>query len=112
MYSRSPPIGNPRAMRVTAIPIGLITFDRYNAVASPSIVGLVATITSNGAAAQAFEQFLDLKRVGADAVERRDRAVQNVVQAFELLGLLHRDQVARLFDDADLVLLPLDVAAN
>ena len=28
VYSRSPPIGKPRAMRVTEIPKGLINFDR------------------------------------------------------------------------------------
>src|SRR3990170_3405832 len=38
--------------------------------------------------------------------------MENVVQAFELLGFFHRDQVAGLFDDADLVLFPLEIAAH
>src|SRR5918995_4753992 len=36
-----------------------------------------------------------------DAVERRERAAENVVQAAEFARALHRDEVDRLLDDAD-----------
>src|SRR2546426_2482589 len=45
-YSRSPPTGRPRAMRVTRTPVGLSSCCRYVAVTSPSIEGFVAMITS------------------------------------------------------------------
>src|SRR2546427_3739817 len=45
-YSRSPPTGSPRAMRVTRTPVGLSACWTYVAVTSPSIEGLVAMITS------------------------------------------------------------------
>src|SRR5581483_8364001 len=35
-YSRSPPMGMPCASRVTLMPMGLSSFTRYSAVASPS----------------------------------------------------------------------------
>jgi hypothetical protein len=44
--SRSLPTGTPMAMRVTLTPRGFNRRARYTAVASPSTVGLVATITS------------------------------------------------------------------
>ena len=46
LVSRSPPTGIPYARRVTFIPIGLSSPDKYSAVASPSTVGFVAIITS------------------------------------------------------------------
>ena len=46
VYSKSPPIGIPLAILVTFIPKGLINFDKYIAVASPSTLGLVANIIS------------------------------------------------------------------
>src|SRR5262249_18588283 len=45
-YSRSPPTGSPLAMRVTRRPSGLSSRARYIAVASPSMFGFVARITS------------------------------------------------------------------
>src|SRR5882762_8326016 len=45
-YSRSPPTGRPLAIRVTRSPSGLSSRARYIAVASPSMFGLVARITS------------------------------------------------------------------
>src|ERR1051325_1677694 len=45
-YSRSPPTGMPRAMRVTRTPVGLSSCCRYVAVTSPSMEGLVAMMTS------------------------------------------------------------------
>src|SRR6266478_1128652 len=46
-YSRSPPMGMPCAMRVTRTPSGFTRRVMYSAVASPSTVGSVATITSS-----------------------------------------------------------------
>src|SRR5919109_4620474 len=45
-YSRSPPTGMPRAIRVTRTPVGLSSCCRYVAVTSPSMEGLVAMMTS------------------------------------------------------------------
>ena len=45
-YSKSAPIGKPNAILVTFIPIGFKSLAMYIAVASPSIVGLVAIIIS------------------------------------------------------------------
>src|SRR5690349_22557890 len=45
-YSRSPPTGNPSAIRVTLTPDTSSVSRRYVAVTSPSMEGLVATITS------------------------------------------------------------------
>ena len=47
VYSMSLPTGMPMAMRVTFTPARLRCCERYVAVASPSTVGLVATITSS-----------------------------------------------------------------
>ena len=56
-------------------------------MASPSSVGLVASTTSSYALARpaalgrALQQLAHLEPVGADAVHRRDRAVEHVVAA-------------------------------
>ena len=47
------------------------------------------------------EQLLDPQLLGPDALDRRDRALQHVVAAAELVGALDRDDVARLLDDAE-----------
>ena len=44
MYSRSPPTGTPLAMRVTLMPVGLMSLAMYMAVVSPSKLELVADI--------------------------------------------------------------------
>ena len=46
------------------------------------------------------EQLADPEPVGADAVDRRDRAVEDVVEAAELARPLERQDVERLLDDA------------
>ena len=45
-YSRSPPTGIPWAILVTLMPAGFISLAMYIAVASPSILGFVAIISS------------------------------------------------------------------
>src|SRR2546430_213496 len=53
-YSRSPPTGIPRAMRVTRTPVGLSSCCRKVAVTSPSIDGVVAMIPSRNPAPPPF----------------------------------------------------------
>ncbi len=86
-YSRSPPTGSPLASRVTATPSGDSKRSRYIAVASPSVLGLVATMTSVpllvtlGRPVDPGEQLLDSKVLGADPLDRADRALQYVIEA-------------------------------
>ena len=51
--------------------------------------------------AHARQQSLDLQIVGTDAVQRRQRAHQHVIDAAELARLLDDRDVLRLLDDAD-----------
>ncbi len=46
------------------------------------------------------EQLPDPQPVRPDAVDRRDRAVEDVVEALELAGPLQGEDVERLLDDA------------
>ena len=72
------------------------------AVASPSMLGLVARITSvTPSASTRAQQLLDPQLLGPDALDRRDRALEHVVPAGELVGALDRDDVAGLLDDAE-----------
>ena len=74
----------------------------WSAVASPVVVGLVARTTSRDLAAlDAPQQLGDLQVVGVDAVDRRKRAAEHVVEAAVLVGALDRDHVGGLLDDAD-----------
>ena len=57
-------------------------------------------------------QVLEVQLVHAHAIERRDDALQDVVDALELAGLLHRDQVARLGHDAQAGVVPARVGAD
>ena len=94
-------------MRLTLTPSGLISRARYIAVASPSTLGLVATMTSRTgvrravAGAEAPDQLGDAEVVGADPVERRQQAVEHVVAAPEVAAALERGQVRRGRDHAD-----------
>ena len=69
---------------------------------SPSRVGLVGPL----------EQLADLEPVGADPVDRRDRAVEHVVEALELAGPLEGEDVERLLDDAQPACVAGRVAAD
>ena len=79
--SRSAPTGRPLARRV------IVTWSRsssamWRAVASPVVVGLVARTTSlHLAAVDAAHQLGDLQVLGVDAVDRRERAAEHVVEA-------------------------------
>ena len=76
-----------------------------SAVASPVVVGFVASTTSrtgrSAVALHARVQLGDLEVVGIDAVDRRQRAAEHVVAAAVLVRALDRDHVAGLLDDAD-----------
>ena len=58
-------------------------------------------ISSTRVGADARQQALDLQVVGTDALQRRQRAEQHVVDAAEAAGLLDDVDVLRLLDDAD-----------
>ena len=71
-------------------------------MASPSMLGLVQRMISVDAlVVEAAEQLLDPELVGPDALDRADRALQHVVAAPELAGLLDGHDVAGLLDHAD-----------
>ena len=73
-----------------------------SAVASPVVVGFVASTTSRIAArVDPGVELGDLEVLGVDAVDRRQRAAEDVVAAAELVRALDRDDVAGLLDDAD-----------
>ena len=75
-----------------------------SAVASPVVVGLVASTTSRtgaSGAAHAAKQLGDPQVLGIDAVDRRERAAEHVVDAVVLVRALDRDHVGGLLDDAD-----------
>ena len=74
-----------------------------SAVASPVVVGLVASTTSRTGVGvvDARVELGDLQVLGIDAVDRRQRAAEHVVAAAELVRALDRDDVAGLLDDAD-----------
>src|ERR1022692_3170729 len=55
----------------------------------------------NGAVGQPRHQFLDPQILGADPVNRADRAAEDMVAAAELADLLNRRDVLRLFHHAD-----------
>ena len=58
-------------------------------------------MTSSTPSPTRAEQPLDLQVVGPDALQRRQRAHQHVIDALELARLLDRRHVLRLLDDAD-----------
>ena len=102
VYSMSLPTGMPMAMRVTFTPARLSCWERYVAVASPSTVGLVARMTSSTLPASTrVIEVRDAELFGADAVQRGDRAVQDVEDSVEVLGLFDGGDVGGLLDHAD-----------
>ena len=64
--------------------------------------GFVASTTSViSPARDPAQQLVDPQVLGLDAVERRERAAEHVVEAAVLVRALERDHVDRLLDDAD-----------
>ena len=100
-YSRSPPTGSPLARRVT----------RTRSRSLPGEVGrrrLARRVRVRGeddldhaVALDAVHELVDPQVLGLDAVERRERAAEDVVEAAVLRRPLERDEVDRLLDDAD-----------
>src|SRR5262249_61100890 len=58
------------------------------------------------------EKLADLQAVRTDPVDRRDRAVEDVVEALELAGPLEGEDVERLLDDAEAAGVAARVAAD
>ena len=103
-YSRSAPTGRPLARRVTEMSGERSWTPRAtcSAVASPVVVGFVASTTSvTPPASSARVELVDPQVLGVDAVDRRQRAAEHVVAPAELVRALDRDDVAGLLDDAD-----------
>ncbi len=108
-YSRSPPVGRPRASRVTRMPSGLKMRAMYMAVASPSKIGIGGDdqfFDSNcvGRAFACFhppQQLFDLESFGANPLHRRNRTVKHMVQPLELAGALHSLHIQRLLHHAN-----------
>ena len=65
-----------------------------------------------GGCVGALEQLADPQPIRADAVDRRDRAVEDVVEALELARPLEGEDVERLLDDAQAGLVAARVAAD
>ena len=83
------------------------------AVASPVMFGSVAMMTSlHLAVGEALHELADAEVVGADAVDRAERAAEHVVEPAVLAGALDRGDVLRLLDDADRRAVPAGVAAD
>ena len=100
-YSRSPPTGQParepRHAHAVAQPVGEVGGRR-----------LARHVRVRGehdfldpALLDAVEQLADAEVGRLDAVERRERAAEHVVEAAVLVRPLERDDVDRLLDDAD-----------
>ena len=98
----SPPTGRPLASRVTRTPNGFSSAATYIAggvafevrVRRQDHLGHVVAL-------DAVEQLLHAEVVGADAVERADRATEDVEPPLDQRGLLDRRGVLRLFDDTE-----------
>ncbi len=73
----------------------------YSAVASPVIVGLVATMTSSTPAATRRSSSATCRSAGSTPSMRRQRPAEHVVQPAELARALDRHDVGRLLDHAD-----------
>ena len=101
MYSSSPPTGTPCAMRLARMPRWRTSCARKCAVASPSTVEFVASMTSRTwpPSSSAIE-LRAAELLGTDAVERRQVAHQHEVAPAVAARLLDRHHVGRRFDHA------------
>ena len=81
-------------------------------MASPSTVGLVARMTSSiSPLADPGHQIGDAQLLGPDAVQRRERAVEHVVDAVKMARLFDGGDVGRFLDHADNLLIARRTAA-
>lgn len=66
----------------------------------------------DGRVVEARQKLSHMKRIGADALKRRERPAQNMIFAGKGTGALYRRDIARLGNDADDVLCALIRGAN
>ena len=104
-YSRSPPTGMPRAIRVTlpTLPAEALVEVHRGRLALEGRVGGEDHLGEGrrlGGLVDPLQELGDAEPVRADAIDRRDRAVEHVVEAAELAGPFEREDVERLLDDA------------
>ncbi len=95
-------MGTPCAMRVTLMPIGLQELRQVERGRLALDVGVRGEDDLLGRLAlEPDEELADLEVAGADAVERRERAVEDVVAPAELVGPLDGEEVGDALDDAE-----------
>ena len=127
-YSRSPPMGKPRASLVTRMSSGLTRRAIYMAVASPSKLGLVASRISligvmrlfgpcrvgrvRQALLNSLQQLSDLQIFRTDSFHRRNGPMQHMVDAVIVPRTLDGLDIQRLFDHADGPMIALCVIAD
>ena len=102
VYSMSLPTGMPIAMRVTFTPAALQLLGKYTCgglAFDCGIGGENDLVDVSGI--DAGDQIRDAQLLRTDAVQRRDRSVEDVEDSVEVLGLLDGGDVGRLFDYAD-----------
>ena len=98
-YSRSPPTGRPLASRVTAHAVP----QAVGQIGGSRLAGHVRVRRENdlldAVALHAPQELVDAEVPGLDAVERRERAAEHVVDTAELVRALDREKVGGLLDD-------------
>ena len=99
-YSRSPPTGRPLASRVTRRLAEAVGEIRSRRLAGHRRIRREDDLR-DAVLFDARKQPVDSKVAGLDAVERRQRPAEDVVEAAVLARALDRDDVHRLLDDAD-----------
>ncbi len=100
--SRSPPCGTPLAMRVIATPSDASSRLSRSAVASPSTLGGVATMTSPTPSLRIRStSFADRQVLGADPLERRQQPPEHEVAPAHRPGALDGHQVVHARHDAE-----------
>ena len=105
-YSRSPPTGRPRAIRVTRPHVARQALGEVHRggvalegrVRGEDHLGHGLAVVLGGD--HALEQLADPQALRADPVHRADRPVQDVVAAPPLAGPLDREHVEGLLDHA------------
>lgn len=92
IYSRSPPTGTPLAIRVTLIPVGLISLLIYMAVVSPSKLEFVAIITSSTSCSR--RTMSSFKRISFGGIQASGNStVQHMIDSIVFSGLFIRNQI-------------------
>ena len=101
-YSRSEPTGMPMAMRVTRTPSGLSKLRQIHRGGFAFGRGIRRDDDFfDRAALEPLDQALDFELIGTNALQRRERAAEHVVEAAELARLLDGLNVRGLFHDAN-----------